>query len=66
MLVPSLIERVVNGEVVTVEGDPGLRINPIYVDDAVRVFEPALAPVRLRRLQRRGRRGRDADASWSS
>jgi len=42
MLVPSLIERVANGDVVTVEGDPGLRINPIYVDDAVRVFEPAL------------------------
>ena len=39
---PTLIERVANGEVVTVEGDPGLRINPIYVDDAVRVFEPAL------------------------
>lgn len=42
MLVPSLIERVLSGDVVTVEGDPGLRINPIYVDDAVRVFEPAL------------------------
>ena len=26
----------------TVQGDPGLRINPIYVDDAVRVFETAL------------------------
>lgn len=42
MLVPSLIERVAGGDVVTVEGDPGLRINPIYVDDAIRVFEPAL------------------------
>ena len=42
MLVPSLIDRVANGDVVTVEGEPGLRINPIYVDDAVRVFEPAL------------------------
>jgi nucleoside-diphosphate-sugar epimerase len=42
MLVPTLLERVRAGEPVTVEGEPGLRINPIYVDDAVRVFEPAL------------------------
>ena len=26
----------------TIEGDPGLRINPIYVGDAISVFEPAL------------------------
>lgn len=43
MLVPSLLERVRRGEEVTVEGNPGLRINPIHVTDAVRVFEPALA-----------------------
>jgi nucleoside-diphosphate-sugar epimerase len=43
MLVPTLLERVQNGEAVTVEGEPGLRINPIYVDDALSVFEPALA-----------------------
>lgn len=42
MLVPSLLDRVRNGEPVTVQGDPGLRVNPIYVDDAARVFEPAL------------------------
>jgi UDP-glucose 4-epimerase len=42
MLIPTLIDRVAGGEIVTVEGDPGLRINPLYVDDAVRVFEPAL------------------------
>ncbi len=42
MLIPTLIERVVTGEVVTIEGNPGLRINPIYVDDAVRVFTSAL------------------------
>jgi nucleoside-diphosphate-sugar epimerase len=42
MLIPSLIDRVTNDEVVMVEGDPGMRINPIYVDDAVRAFEPAL------------------------
>ena len=27
----------------TIQGDPGLRVNPIYVDDAARAFEPALA-----------------------
>ncbi len=43
MLVPTLAERVLRGEPVTVEGTPGLRINPVYVDDAIRVFEPALA-----------------------
>ena len=42
MLVPSLVQRVIAGEPVEVRGDPGLRLNPIYVDDAVRVFEPAL------------------------
>ena len=42
MLVPSLIDRVLARDAVTVEGDPGLRINPIYIDDVVRVFEPAL------------------------
>jgi UDP-glucose 4-epimerase len=43
MLVPSLVERVRRGEEVVVQGDPGLRINPIYVDDAVRALESALA-----------------------
>jgi nucleoside-diphosphate-sugar epimerase len=42
MLVPTLVERVTSGDVVTVQGDPGLRINPIYVDDAVRAVESAL------------------------
>ena len=42
MLVPTLLHKVKTGEVVVIEGNPGLRINPIYVDDAIRVFEPAL------------------------
>lgn len=42
MLVPNLVERVLADERVSIEGNPGLRINPIHVDDAVRVFEPAL------------------------
>jgi UDP-glucose 4-epimerase len=42
MLIPTLIEKVEAEQEIVVEGDPGLRINPIHVDDAVRVFEPAL------------------------
>lgn len=42
MLIPTLVDRVLRGETVTVEGDPGLRINPVHVSDAVRVFEPSL------------------------
>ena len=36
-------ERSRRGEEIVVDGDPGLRINPIHVDDAARVFEPALS-----------------------
>lgn len=43
MLIPTLLERVQAGEPITVEGEPGLRINPIYIDDALDVFERALA-----------------------
>ncbi|MFL5935855.1 MAG: NAD-dependent epimerase/dehydratase family protein [Gaiellaceae bacterium] len=42
MLIPTLIDRVTAGEVVTVEGARGLRITPTYVDDVVRALEPAL------------------------
>ena len=42
MLVARLAERIVAGEEIVVDGDPGLRINPIHVEDAVRAFEPAL------------------------
>jgi UDP-glucose 4-epimerase len=42
MLVPTLAGRVVRGEQIVIEGDPGLRINPIYIADAVRTVEPAL------------------------
>ena len=42
MLIPSLARRVLAGETVTIEGNPGIRINPIYVDDAVRTLERAL------------------------
>jgi nucleoside-diphosphate-sugar epimerase len=42
MLIPNLLGKVMKGELITVEGNPGFRINPIYIEDAVRVFEPAL------------------------
>lgn len=42
MLIPTLINKIKNDEPIIIEGNPGLRINPIYVEDAVRVFEPAL------------------------
>ena len=43
MLIPTLLGTLRRGETVRVDGNPGLRINPIHVRDAVRVFEPALA-----------------------
>jgi UDP-glucose 4-epimerase len=42
MLVPTLIQRVLADETIAIDGDPGVRINPVYVADAVRTFEPAL------------------------
>lgn len=42
MLVPTLCERVREGDEITIEGQTGLRINPIHVDDAARAFEAAL------------------------
>lgn len=43
MMVPSLLDRVATGETITIQGDPGIRTNPIFVDDATAAFEPALA-----------------------
>jgi nucleoside-diphosphate-sugar epimerase len=42
MLVPALVRKIMNREPVTIEGKPGLRINPIYVTDAVRAVVAAL------------------------
>ena len=42
MLVSSLAQRVLRGETITILGDPGIRVNPLYVGDAVRVLERAL------------------------
>lgn len=35
MLMPTLVEKVARGETITIDGPDGIRINPIYVDDAV-------------------------------
>ena len=42
MLIPSLFEKIRSDKTITIEGNPGLRINPVYVRDAVRVFDTAL------------------------
>jgi nucleoside-diphosphate-sugar epimerase len=42
MLISTLAAKVAASHDIVIEGDPGLRINPIFVEDAARVFEPAL------------------------
>jgi nucleoside-diphosphate-sugar epimerase len=42
MLVGGLAERVVQGETVTIDGDPGLRVNPTHVSDAARAIAAAI------------------------
>lgn len=42
MLIPSLLEKVRTGKTVTIEGNSGFRVNPIYVKDAVRAIESAI------------------------
>ena len=42
MLVANLAERVLRGEQVTIDGDPGLRVNPIHVNDAARAIAAAV------------------------
>jgi nucleoside-diphosphate-sugar epimerase len=42
MLIARLADQILAGEEILIEGDPGLRSNPVHVDDIVRVFEPVL------------------------
>lgn len=42
MMVAGLVRRVVAGEEITVNGDPGLRLNPTFVDDAVAAIGAAI------------------------
>jgi len=43
MLIPTLLGRLLRGDALVIAGNPGPIINPIYVGDAIRCFEPALA-----------------------
>jgi UDP-glucose 4-epimerase len=42
MLIPRLIENVRKGEPIIIYGKTGVRINPIHVRDAIKVFPPSL------------------------
>lgn len=42
MLISNLLHKISNDEAIVIEGKPGLRINPIYIEDAIQVFEPSL------------------------
>jgi nucleoside-diphosphate-sugar epimerase len=44
MLIPSLVDRITHGRPVDLQGDDGIRLNPIYVDDAAAAI---LAATRL-------------------
>ena len=41
-LFPQLLDKIEKNKVITIIGKEGISINPIYVEDAIRVFEPAL------------------------
>lgn len=42
MLVPRLVESIRSGRAITLQGETGLRMNPIYVDDAVLAVRRAM------------------------
>ena len=42
MLIPTLFERVRTGEVITLAGNDGLKLNPIFVDDVAQLIEARL------------------------
>jgi nucleoside-diphosphate-sugar epimerase len=42
LLVSRLASRILAGEEIVIEGDPGMAMNPIYVDDAAAAVEAAL------------------------
>lgn len=41
-LIPTLAQKIVRGEEISIAGDPGMRLNPIHVEDAVRAIESLL------------------------
>jgi nucleoside-diphosphate-sugar epimerase len=42
MLIPSLLQKVQDGQTIVIEGNPGVRVNPVYVEDVVRAVERVL------------------------
>lgn len=42
MFIPGVVERIRRGEEVTLAGEDGIRVNPVYVDDAVRAITGVL------------------------
>ncbi len=42
MLIPRLVASVREGRPITLQGAEGLRLNPIWIDDAVRAFSSAI------------------------
>jgi UDP-glucose 4-epimerase len=42
MLIPRLAKQILAGEEIVIEGEPGIRMNPIYVDDAAETVAAAL------------------------
>jgi UDP-glucose 4-epimerase len=42
-LVPRLAERIIGGEEIVIQGDPGLRMNPLFAEDAAAAVEAALS-----------------------
>jgi len=43
MLIQNLLHKVREGETITIQGKPGMRISPTYVADTVRAFEAAVS-----------------------
>jgi UDP-glucose 4-epimerase len=43
MLIPRLVNSVINGKPITLQGKEGLKINPVYVEDAVKAIIGSMA-----------------------
>jgi nucleoside-diphosphate-sugar epimerase len=47
MLIPGLIQKIKNKQIITLDGDQGIKVNPIYVADASRCLPCLISePVR--------------------
>jgi UDP-glucose 4-epimerase len=55
MLIPRLISSVMSGSPITLQGEDGIRINPIYVGDSVRLIKKALTLQKSTKINVAGR-----------